>query len=128
MKYLADVKIEKSIVDELRRMGYDIKWIAEVNRYLDDISIFKMTQKENCILLTSDKDFGEIVFRQRLITTGVILFRIKGQDASEKVRLLKKLLSAYPDKIARYFSEDKFTPAISIKVDTKLKALITLPK
>lgn len=111
MKFLADVNIEKPIVDELRKMGYDIEWVAEVNRYMDDMSIFKMAQKENRVLLTNDKDFGEIVFRQKLITTGIVLFRIKGQDVKGKEKLLKRLLSAHSDKIARHFvvvAMDKF--------------------
>jgi predicted nuclease of predicted toxin-antitoxin system len=47
---------------------------------LADEAILEIANQENRILLTNDKDFGEIVFRQKLITSGVILFRIKGQD------------------------------------------------
>ena len=104
MKFLADVNIEKSIVDELRSLGYDTRWVAEDNPYLDDMSIFRIAQKENYILLTNDKDFGEIVFRQKLIPSGIILFRIKGQDSKEKVKLLKKLLASHGDKVMKYFT------------------------
>jgi predicted nuclease of predicted toxin-antitoxin system len=103
MKFLADVNIEKPIVDEMRKMGYDITWVTEINYYLEDIEIFKLAKNENRILLTNDKDFGEIVFRQRLTPAGIILFRIKGQDVREKVKSLKKLLTFYKDKIARHF-------------------------
>ena len=103
MKFLADVNIEKSLVDEVRGMGYDIIWVADVDRYLDDMSVFKMAKKSNRILLTNDKDFGEIVFRQKLVPAGVVLFRIKGQDAGEKGALLKKLLAAHKEKIAGHF-------------------------
>ena len=41
MKFLADVNIEKLIVDEFRKLGYDITWMAEENPHLDDMSIFK---------------------------------------------------------------------------------------
>ncbi len=111
MKFLADVNIEKPIVDELKRIGYNIIWVADVDKYLDDISIFKIARKENRILLTNDKDFGEIVFRQKLIPTGIVLFRIKGQDVREKVKLLRKLLAAHSDKIVKHFvvvAKDKF--------------------
>ena len=104
MKFLADVNIEKSIVDELRSLGYDTKWVAEDNPYLDDMSIFRIAQEENCILLTNDKDFGEIVFRQKLAPFGIILFRIKGQDSKEKVKLLKKLLVSHDNKLMNHFT------------------------
>ncbi len=103
LNFLADVNIEKSIIDELKKSGYDIKWIAEVNPHMDDISIFKMASEENRILLTNDKDFGEIVFRQKLVTSGIVLFRIKGQSANVKRGLFKKLLATHKDKIAKYF-------------------------
>jgi hypothetical protein len=61
--------------------------------------------------LTNDKDFGEIVFRQKLVPAGIVLFRIKGQDVREKVKLLKKLLAAHSDKIVNHFvvvAKEKF--------------------
>lgn len=103
MKFLADVNIEKTIVDELRRIGYDIVWIVDENPYLDDMSIFKIAQNENRILLTNDKDFGEIVFRQKLASAGIILLRIKGQDTRKKIKLLRKVLISYHDRISKHF-------------------------
>ena len=103
LKFLADVNIEKLIVDELRKLGYDTTWIAEENPYLDDMSIFKIAQKENRILLANDKDFGEIVFRQKLISSGIVLFRIKGQDTREKIKLLKKVLISHKARITKHF-------------------------
>jgi len=111
LKFLADVNIEKYLVDELKRMGHNIIWVADVDRYLDDISILNMARKDNRILLTNDKDFGEIVFRQKQIPAGIILFRVKGQDVKEKIKLLRKLLAAHSDKIAKHFvvvAKDKF--------------------
>ncbi len=103
------------IVDELKKLGYDIIWIAEENPSLDDISIFKIAQKENRILLTNDKDFGDIVFRQKLVSSGIILFRIKGQDTREKIKLLTKVLVSHKDRISKHFvvitkEKFRFTP------------------
>ena len=96
-------ELEKLIVDEFRKLGYDITWIAEENPHLDDMSIFKIAQKENRILLTNDKDFGEIVFRQKLVSSGIILFRIKGQDTREKIKLLRKVLNFHKVRISKHF-------------------------
>lgn len=103
MKFLADVNIEKLIIDELKTLGYDIIWITDENPYLDDMNIIKIAQKENRILLTNDKDFGEIVFRQKLISSGIVLFRIKGQDTRKKLKLLRKVLISHKDKISKHF-------------------------
>ncbi len=103
MRFLADVNIERPVVDELERMGHNVSWVADLDRYLDDMSIFEIARKERPILLTNDKDFGEIVFRQKLLPTGIVLFRVKGQDVTKKIRLVKKLLAAHSDKIAKHF-------------------------
>lgn len=102
-------------MDELKKLGYDITWIAEENPSLDDISIFKIAQKENRILLTNDKDFGDIVFRQKLVSSGIVLFRIKGQDTREKIKLLTKVLVSHKDRISKHFvvitkEKFRFTP------------------
>lgn len=55
------------------------------------------------IIITNDKDFGEIVFYQKKIAYGIILLRVKGQNSSEKIILLDKLLENYLDKIANHF-------------------------
>jgi hypothetical protein len=43
LRFLADVNIEKPVVDELKRIGHNIIWVADLDRYLDDTSIFKGT-------------------------------------------------------------------------------------
>ena len=103
MRFLADVNIEKLIVDTLRELGYDVKWITEINIYLADNEILALANAENRILLTNDKDFGEIVFRQRLNTSGVILLRVKEQDEKIKLDLLLKLLQSKIEKIQNHF-------------------------
>ncbi len=102
MKFIADVNVEKSIVDELRNMSYDVMWIVELDPYLEDTEILKIAHRENRILVTNDKDFGEIVFRQKLLSSGILLLRVKGQRVKEKINLLHKIL-LHPDKLKGYF-------------------------
>ena len=79
------------------------------------VSLNKIAQKENRILLTNDKDFGEIVFRQKLVSSGIILFRIKGQDTREKIKLLREVLISHKDRMSNRFvviakEKVRFTP------------------
>lgn len=92
MKFLADVNIEKRIIDYLKNKKYDVKWMLEDNISLTDTEILDIANNENRILITNDKDFGEIVFRQKLISSGIVLFRIRGQNIEKKVELFNKLL------------------------------------
>jgi predicted nuclease of predicted toxin-antitoxin system len=111
VNFVADVNIEKLIVDTLRKQGHDVKWITEVNMCMTDAEILKISSDEKRILLTNDKDFGEIVFRQKMKTSGVILFRVKEQDEDLKLHLMLQLLKNHGDKIENHFivlAKDKF--------------------
>lgn len=62
-----------------------------------------MARSEKRILITNDKDFGELIFLQKRLSPGIILFRIKGQRTEVKVKLMRKLLLNYPDKLLNHF-------------------------
>ena len=61
MNLLADEGIDKPIVDLLRSNGFDIIYILETNQGADDEFILTMANDDKRILLTQDKDFGELV-------------------------------------------------------------------
>lgn len=103
IRFLADVNVEKPIVDYLSGNGYDIKWIPDYNCEMLDERLLSLANAEKRILITNDKDFGELVFLQKRISAGIILIRVKGQKASDKVKLLKKLLQDYQNKLLNHF-------------------------
>ena len=91
IKFIADVNVEKDIVDFLNNQGFDVLWIPDYNCKLKDDELLSLANKEGRVLITNDKDFGEIVFYQRKVSKGIILLRIKGQDVNKKLKVLKKL-------------------------------------
>ncbi len=103
IKFLADVNVEKPLVDFLREKDFDVKWVAEIKKDMEDDEVLKMAYKEKRILLTNDKDFGELVFRQKKLSQGVVLLRIKGQDIKKKINLMSGLIEKYSFKILKHF-------------------------
>lgn len=111
LKFLADVNVERGIIELLRNLGFEVQWVADLDKFMEDEQVLKLAAKESRILLTNDKDFGQLVFRQKKEVGGVILFRVKGQDTGLKKHLLKRLLEGHEDKLKGYFvvvTEDKF--------------------
>ena len=75
------------------------------------MKVCEAANNEERIILTNDKDFGEIVFLQKMASRGIVLFRVKGQDASIKISLIEKLLNKHSDKIINHFvviTKEKF--------------------
>lgn len=91
-RFLADENVDRSIVEVLRLDGHDVHWIAELATGVDDDTVLGMAESEQRILLTADKDFGELVFRVRRITTGVVLVRLAGLTSSRKAEIVSAVV------------------------------------
>lgn len=103
LKFIADVNVEKGIVDFLRAEGYDVKWVPNIHCEIADESLLRLANKERRILITNDKDFGELTFLQKKLSAGVILIRVKGQKTNDKVKLVQKVLKDHRDKLPNHF-------------------------
>ena len=77
MRLLANENIPLSAVVALRTYGHDVLWIREKAPGITDIKVMALGHKEERILVTFDKDFGELAFcTKQPSACGIILFRI----------------------------------------------------
>ncbi|MDW8053949.1 MAG: DUF5615 family PIN-like protein [Anaerolineae bacterium] len=70
MNFLADESIDRQIVDRLRREGHQVWYVAERHTGISDEEVLALSNREEALLLTADKDFGEIVFRKGFTRKG----------------------------------------------------------
>lgn len=91
MLWLADECIAVSLVRELRGAGHDVLYIAEFAASLGDVEVIALASREGRLLLTADKDFGELVFRRNQVVPGLVLLRI---DPDHGPLVRKRLLEA----------------------------------
>ncbi len=103
MKFVADVNIEKQIIDRLRVNGHDVVWIANIDCEMEDPDILRIANEDIRVLITNDKDFGELVFRQRLVSSGVLLLRLEDLDGNQKVQKVLDLLKTDGNRIENHF-------------------------
>lgn len=81
MRLLTNENIPASVVVLLRSRGHDVLSVKESFRGSSDDAILARAQQDARVLVTQDKDFGELAFRRRAAAQrGVILFRLQGQD------------------------------------------------
>lgn len=77
MRLLANENFPGDAVLALRQHGHDVAWIRTDSPGISDVEVLDRAQRENRIVVTFDKDFGELAFRLRLpALSGIILFRI----------------------------------------------------
>lgn len=85
MRFLANENFPWDAVHALRKAGHDVIWVRTDAPGSNDQQILRWAQADNRILITFDKDFGELAFRSRLPSAcGIVLFRIS-MPSSERV-------------------------------------------
>jgi len=104
VNFLADESIDKPIVDALRLSGYIVEYVAELSPSISDNIIFEMANKNNALLLTADKDFGELVFRLLRLSSGVILIRLAGLSQKKKTEIIVHTISKHASELREAFS------------------------
>jgi predicted nuclease of predicted toxin-antitoxin system len=116
--FLANENVPGEVVLAARQDGHDLAWVTELSPGADDDSVLASALSEGRVLLTFDKDFGEMALR-------------RGVDASCGVILLRPRLTA-PDYLARFTltvltQQVQWQGHFTVAQEGKLR-LIPLPK
>jgi predicted nuclease of predicted toxin-antitoxin system len=84
VRLLADENFPGSAVGALIRSGHDVIWIRTAAPEMPDHEIFRWAVREGRVILTFDKDFGEIARRARVSgPCGIVLFRLPMSSAGQ---------------------------------------------
>ncbi len=103
MKFLVDECTGTSVVACLRDEGHDAVAVVEVMPEADDEEILDRAVAEGRIVVTNDKDFGEMVFRSGLAHRGVVLLRLRDERAENKVRMMKVALVQVGERLRNHY-------------------------
>ena len=103
MKFLADESLELRIVQALRLAGFDILSISEKCPSVSDSTVLNLCQREKRILITNDKDFGELVFFEKRASRGILLLRFDLEATEQKTQRLLEFLKFHKSKLENNF-------------------------
>jgi predicted nuclease of predicted toxin-antitoxin system len=103
MNFLIDECVGHGVAQWLRNQGYDVVSILEVSPGISDDAVLSKAFNENRILITMDKDFGDIVFRSNKDHCGIILLRLSNWQIEHKVSVLENVLAHHMHEL-----EDNF--------------------
>jgi len=103
MRFLVDECTGPAVARWLQGQQHDVFSVYEQARGMDDDAIIHKAFAEDWILITSDKDFGEKVFRERRPHKGIVLLRLDDERAANKITVLQRLLASYSDRLSEQF-------------------------
>lgn len=97
MRWLADECVPASLVESLRHAGHDVLYVTEHHAGLHDGGVVELAMREGRLLLTEDKDFGELVFRRGRDVPGIVLLRISSESPGLQNERLMTAIDQYND-------------------------------
>ena len=88
MIFVADESLDGPVVRSLRDLGHQVLFIAESEPGIPDSQVLARAFEARAVLLTSDKDFGDLICRQNHPHFGVVLIRLSGLTPVEKASIV----------------------------------------
>ena len=111
MRFIVDECTGSTVAEFLKDESHIVISIYDECRGASDDFILQKCFKESYILITSDKDFGEMVFRRNLKHCGIVLIRCEPNNFFTRIEVLKKLLENFP-----HYLENNFVVVTNNKV------------
>jgi predicted nuclease of predicted toxin-antitoxin system len=103
MRFLVDECTGSIVARWLRDQGHDVFSVYDDARGLEDEPILDQACAEERILITCDKDFGELVFREGLPHRGILLLRLDNPEPGKLIAAVQRALASHSDQLAGNF-------------------------
>ena len=102
--FVADENFDFAVVKQLRENGFSVLAIAESFSSIADPQVLQIAVDRKSILLTEDKDFGELVHRLRMSHCGILLVRLLKMSSAEKSKRICEVIMNQGDELINSFS------------------------
>ena len=104
MNFVADEGVDGLIVEKLREDGHNVLYVAEQKSGASDEVILTMANREDRILITRDKDFGELVYHKRQVHSGILLNRLYELDSVAKAKIVSGVVKEHGVRLQGFFT------------------------
>jgi predicted nuclease of predicted toxin-antitoxin system len=101
---LVDVSAGQAVADAIRHLGHDTQFVRDRDPKMPDTNILTWAVGEQRLVVTMDKDFGELVYRSGQPHAGVLLLRLEAARTAEKVRVVTDILTTYGNQLPGHFA------------------------
>ncbi|MGF1614852.1 MAG: DUF5615 family PIN-like protein [Gammaproteobacteria bacterium] len=103
MRFLADESCDFAVVRALRSAGHDVVAVRDTDPGAPDEAVIGLALQESRVLLTEDKDFGQLVFASAAGSAGVIFIRFPASARRAMAQTVVQLIESHAQKVAGRF-------------------------
>ncbi|MBT3209200.1 MAG: DUF5615 family PIN-like protein [Bacteroidetes bacterium] len=104
MKLVVDESVDFGIIIRLRQNGIIVLSILEDFSGIKDTEVLKIAIANRSLLITEDKDFGELTYRLRFEHTGILLIRLNEINRKERIEIVLEIIEKHYEKLKGNFS------------------------
>ena len=104
LEVVFDECIPEEVAQGLRAEGHDVVLIADLSPGVSDLRVLSYARERATVVVTADKDFGDLVYREAKPTSGVILLRAGRIGPVERARLLAVLVEEHAAELVGAFT------------------------
>ena len=102
--FIIDVGVGRIIESWLQQQNFSVIGIRSLNPEMADTDIIELANKEDAIIITMDKDFGELIFKNKFQHKGVLLLRLEDAVAEEKLAVIQNIFPEHLLNIKNKFA------------------------
>ncbi len=113
---VVDESVDAGITESLRLAGYKVWSISEESPSVSDDVVLATAYQKSVLLLTEDKDFGELVIRLKKPHRGILLIRLAGFESGEKATIVA-------ESVKQHFNEFKNAFSVLDRLKLRIKPL-----
>jgi predicted nuclease of predicted toxin-antitoxin system len=103
-KFIIDVGVGRIIETWLTEQHFMVIGIRSLNAEMADTEIIQLANKEDAIIITMDKDFGDLIFKSKIQHKGVLLLRLEDAVAEEKLAVIQNIFPEHLLSIKNNFA------------------------
>ena len=103
MRFLVDECTGPRVASWLLEEGHEVFSVHEEAKGSDDVAIINIANEQDYIIITNDKDFGELAFKDNKHHKGIILLRLSDERSQNKIQVLGEILEKYSQDLHSNF-------------------------
>ena len=103
MRFLADESCDFSVVRALRAAGHDVSAASDLTPGAEDHIVAALAGSDSRVLLTEDKDFGQLAYATGHSTSGVVLIRYPAHARSTLGAAIVAVVAEFGDRLIGAF-------------------------